>query len=262
MDSIGLIGFGGIGRAVLNTLTDELTVEPVLSGILVRAIKEPSAKLPFVTDITDLLGRHPRVVVECAGHEAVHMYGEKVLCGGADLLIISTGALADSGLLASLRRAARSAGSRVIIPAGAVGGMDALCAARLAGLHSVKYRARKPPRAWMGSSVTDKIDLSQLKEPRVIYRGTAREAALAYPKNSNVAATIALAGLGFDETEVELIADPTVSGNIHELDVKAESGDFSVSLVGKPSASNPRTSMLTAYSVVRTLLNLDEAVVV
>lgn len=262
MDSIGLIGFGGIGKAVLSTLMGEATVEPVLTGILVRAIEEQPAELPFVTDIADFLARRPRVVVECAGHEAVHSYGEKVLCAGSDLLIISTGALADSDLLASLRSAARTTGRRVLIPAGAVGGVDALCAARLAGLQRVQYRGRKPPRAWQGSSVTDEMDLGQVKEPRVIYRGTAREAALAYPKNSNVAATVALAGLGFDKTEVELIADPTISGNIHELDVKAESGDFSIALAGKPSASNPRTSMLTAYSVVRTLLNFDEAIVV
>lgn len=262
MDSVGLIGFGGIGKAVLSRLTDEMTVEPVLAGILVRAIDEQSADLPFVTDIEDLLRRGPRVVVECAGHEAVRRFGEKVLSSGVDLLIVSTGALADDELLARLRSAARGAGSRVIIPAGAVGGVDALSAARLAGLESVKYRGRKPPRAWQGSPTTEEMDLSQLEGPRVIYRGTAREAALAFPKNSNVAATVALAGLGFDDTEVELIADPTVSSNIHELDVRAESGDFSIALSGKPFAGNPRTSMLTAYSIVRTLLNLDEAIVI
>ena len=262
MDSIGLIGFGGIGRAVFDTLKENATGELDLTGILVRAIDEPSANLPFVTDIGEFLERRPRVVVECAGHGAVRRYAEKVLSGGADLIIVSTGALADAALLASLRSAAREAGTRLLIPAGAVGGVDALSAARLAGLRSVQYRGRKPPRAWKGSAVADEVALDALEAPRVLYRGTAREAALAYPKNSNVAATVALAGLGFDETEVELIADPTVSSNIHELEVKAESGDFSIALMGKPSADNPRTSMLTAYSVVRTLLNLDETVVI
>ena len=262
MDAIGLIGFGGIGHAVLETLTDQLSTEAPLTGILVRTTENQSPNLPFVTDISEFLGRHPRLVVECAGHEAVRNYGAEVLGSGADLIVVSTGALADPELLASLRRAAHDAGSRLIIPAGAVGGIDALRAAHLAGIASVRYRGRKPPRAWQGSTATDGIDLERLEEPMVIYRGTAREAALAFPKNSNVAATVALAGLGFDETDVELIADPSVTGNIHEIDVQAESGDFTVALTGKPSASNPRTSMLTAYSIVRTLLNLDAGVVI
>lgn len=262
MDAIGLIGFGGIGRAVLETLTDQLSAEPPLTGILVQAIENQSANLPFVTDISEFLGRQPRLVVECAGHAAVRDYGEKVLSSGADLIVVSTGALAHPELLASLRLAAREAGSRLIIPAGAVGGIDALRAARLAGIASVRYRGRKPPRAWQGSSAAESIDLDRLEEPTVIYRGTAREAALAFPKNSNVVATVALAGCGFDDTQVELIADPSVTSNIHEIDVRAESGDFTIALTGKPSASNPRTSMLTAYSIVRTLLNLDAAVVI
>jgi aspartate dehydrogenase len=262
MDAFGLIGFGGIGHAVLEALTDQMSTEPPLTGILVRTLEIQSANIPFIVDIYGFLERRPRLVVECAGHQAVRNYGEKVLSSGADLIVASTGALADPELLASLRLAARDAGSRLIIPAGAVGGIDALRAARLAGLASVRYRGRKPPMAWQGSTATDGIDLAGLEEPTVIYRGTAREAALAFPKNSNVAATVTLAGLGFDETEVELIADPTVGGNVHEIDVRASTGDFSIALTGKPSASNPRTSMLTAYSIVRTLLNLDEAVVI
>lgn len=262
MDAIGLIGYGGIGRAVLETLANEAAADAVPAGILVRSIENQSAKLPFVADIDEFLRRQPRLVVECAGHAAVRDYGEKVLSSGADFIAVSTGALAEPELLASLRRAARDAGSRLIIPAGAVGGIDALRAARLAGLDSVTYRGRKPPMAWQGSTVTDGLNLERLNEPLVIYRGTAREAALAFPRNSNVAATVALAGRGFDETEVELIADPSVDSNIHEIDVRAETGDFTIALAGKPSASNPRTSMLTAYSIVRTLLNLDEAVVI
>ncbi len=262
MDAIGLIGFGGIGHAVVETLTDRMSGAPPLTGILVRTIDNKSANLPFLTDIVEFLGRNPRLVVECAGHEAVRDYGAEVLGSGADLIVVSAGALADPELLASLRLAAQDAGSRLIVPAGAVGGIDALRAANLAGIASVRYRGRKLPRAWQGSTATDGIDLDRLEEPTVIYRGTARQAALAFPKNSNVAATVALAGLGFDETDVELIADPSVTGNIHEIEVRAESGDFTITLTGKPSASNPRTSMLTAYSVVRTLLNLDEAVVI
>jgi len=96
----------------------------------------------------------------------------------------------------------------------------------------------------------------------VVYRGSAREAALLFPKNTNAVAAVALAGLGFEDTEVELIADPTVSANIHEIDAEAVSGDLSIRLEGRPSADNPRTSMLTAFSVTRALLNYDGSVVI
>lgn len=262
MEPIGLIGYGGIAKTVLSKLKDEVDDESVVTGILVRAIHAQADDLPFVTDVSELLRRGPRVVVECAGHEAVSRYGAEVLEAGVDLVLVSTGALADADVYDRLQGAAREGRSRLILPAGAVGGVDALVSARLAGLHSVTYRGRKPPEAWKGPSVNGGTDYSDLTEPKVIYRGTARDAALSFPKNSNVAATVALAGLGFDETAVELIADPTVGANVHEIDVKAESGDFSISLMGKQSASNPRTSMLTAYSIVRTLLNLERAVVI
>ncbi len=261
MDPIGFIGYGGIAKTVLSKLEDELEDKPFVSGILVRALDGRAEDLPFVTELSELLRRGPRIVVECAGHEAVFRYGADVLEAGVDLVVVSTGALADADVYDRLREAARKGKSRLILPAGAVGGIDALVSARLAGLHSVTYRGRKPPGAWQGPT-SGGTDEGELTEPKVIYRGTAREAALSYPKNSNVAATVALAGLGFDETAVELIADPNVGGNVHEIDVQAESGDFSVSLMGKQSASNPRTSMLTAYSIVRTLLNLDRAIVI
>ena len=262
MDPIGLIGFGGIGQAVVAKLEDEVDGKPNIAGILVRARDGRVPRLPFVTDLSALLDRRPRVVAECAGHEAVRRYGEDVLRGGVDLIVVSTGALADPALHDRLHRAARHGGCRLILPAGAVGAVDALSAARHAGLERVRYRSRKPPRAWKGTPAEDAVDLDALQVPRVIYQGSARQAARLYPKNSNAAATVALAGLGFEQTEVELIADPTVSSNIHEIEAEAASGNLSITLAGKPSTANPRTSMLTAYSVVRALLSYDRPVAI
>ena len=134
--------------------------------------------------------------------------------------------------------------------------MDALVAARLSGLTKVRYCSRKPPGAWLGTLAESVCDLDHLKEATVFYRGTAREAALHYPKNANVAATVALAGLGFDKTEVELCADPHTSRNTHEIEVRAKAGNFQIVLEGLPSLENPKTSALTAFSVIRGLANL------
>jgi aspartate dehydrogenase len=96
----------------------------------------------------------------------------------------------------------------------------------------------------------------------VLYRGTAGEAALLYPQNANVAAAVALAGLGFEKTEVELVADPEAPGNVHEIEAEGAAGRFAIQLQGKPSRSNPKTSALAALSVARALINLDATIVI
>jgi aspartate dehydrogenase len=133
---------------------------------------------------------------------------------------------------------------------------------RIGGLASVRYRSRKPPAAWRGSPGEKVVDLGKLEEPAVLYRGTAREAALLYPQNANVAAAVALAGLGFEQTEVELVADPAAPGNVHEIEVEGAAGRFAIELQGKPSRTNPKTSALAALSVARALLNEQAMIVI
>jgi aspartate dehydrogenase len=165
-------------------------------------------------------------------------------------------------LLKSLRSAAQDGNAHILLPAGAIGGIDAIAAMRAGGLHLVRYRSRKPPAAWRGSPAEKVADLGALTARTVLYRGNAGEAALLYPQNANVAAAIALAGLGFEATEVELVADPEAPGNVHEIEVEGAAGRFVIQLQGKPSRSNPKTSALAALSVARALLNLDATIVI
>jgi aspartate dehydrogenase len=164
--------------------------------------------------------------------------------------------------LQNLKAAAERGNSRILLPAGAIGGVDAIAAMRLGGLHAVRYRSRKPPAAWRGSPAEKIADLDALKERTVLYRGRAGEAALLYSQNANVAAAVALAGLGFDKTEVELVADPTAPGNVHEIEAEGLAGRFAITLQGRPSRTNPKTSALAALSVARALLNLDASIVI
>ena len=121
MEAIGFIGFGGIAESVLTTLKDEVEGELNIAGILVREAKGRPEQLPFVADLAKLINRRPRVIAECASHEAVRSYGEDVLRSGVDLIVVSTGALADSALYDRLQTAAYDAGSKLILPSGAIG---------------------------------------------------------------------------------------------------------------------------------------------
>jgi len=264
--SAGLIGYGGIARDVIAALG------AAASGVKVAAVlcrpgrtAQARAALPgieIVVSLDDLLARIPNVVAEVAGQQAVADYGAEILRRGFNLLVISIGALAEAKLLASLKAAARDGGSRLFLPAGAIGGLDAIAAMRVSGLNAVRYRSGKRPAAWRGSPAEKVADLDKLTGRTVLYRGTAGEAALLYPQNANVAAAVALAGLGFEATEVELVADPQAPGNVHEIEAEGAAGRFAIQLQGKPSRSNPKTSALAALSVARALINLDAAIVI
>jgi aspartate dehydrogenase len=264
--AIGLIGYGGIARDVVAALR-EFGTGATIVGALCRPGRSAQAKtalgdIRIVETLADLIALRPTIVAEVAGQPAVAEYADKILRNGIDCLVISVGALADPKLLERLKAAAHDGGSRLVLPAGAIGGIDAIAAMRVGGLTSVKYRSRKPPAAWRGSPAEKVADLEKLTGRTVLYRGTAGEAALLYPQNANVAAAVALAGLGFDATEVELVADPAAPGNVHEIEAEGAAGRFAIQLQGKPSKTNPKTSALAAPSVARALMNLDAAIVI
>lgn len=264
-ERIALIGYGAIGVAVHRLLRahagHEVEVVAILVRDRVRALSEAPEEAPLLVDtLPGLLGRHPTLVVECAGHDAVDAHGEAVLQAGIDLLMVSVGALADARRQQALVSAARNSRRKLILPSGAIGGIDWLSAARTAGLQQVTYRSRKPPQAWAGSAEDDKLNLAGLTQATLFFRGSAREAALHYPRNANVAATIALATLGFDDTQVELMADPHVTANIHEVDAQGAGGRMALRLEGVADARNPRSSVMTAHSVVRAILNRSASV--
>lgn len=249
---VGLIGNGGIARACRASLAAELIAFTTLSRT--DAGLEPHDG-QLVGSLDELLATRPDIVVECAGHGAVRDHAQRVLEAGIPIIIVSIGALADAELHGRLRTTAAQTGASLLLVPGAIGGLDALEAARIGGLDSVRYRASKPTRAWQGTAAETMINLDQIDQPTTFYTGSAREAALTFPQNSNVAAAIALAGVGFEETRVELVADPLSACNVHEIAFEGGDGRCRIEIEGNPSPDNPKTSMLTAHSVARTLLD-------
>jgi aspartate dehydrogenase len=265
---LGIIGCGGIAELVLTTLAREIAAPLAQLSLLVkpqsaaRAVAlletcdhELAASSAVHTGLSEFLADRPDIVAECASHGAVSDYGPAILESGRDLIVISIGALSNDALRQRLMQAAQTGGGRLILPSGAIGGVDALAAARLSGLESVVYTGRKPPLAWRGTPAERLVALDSLREATVFFEGSARKAAEDYPFNANVAAALALAGIGLDATKVRLVADPAIKRNVHEFAVSAGCGDFSVRLEGRPSPANPKTSLMAGYSVARELLN-------
>ena len=261
---MALIGYGAIGQIVAGALRDRSGL--TLVGVLTRerSANRVAAELgPCVrvtVGATELLALQPDIVVECAGHAALHEHGEALLRGGVDLLIASVGALADQALEDRLRAAADSCGSRILISAGALAGLDALGAARRAGLDMVEYVGRKTPQAWRDTRAAELVDLDRVTAPTVFFEGSARQAALEFPQNANVVAAVALAGLGFDRTRVRLIVDPGEARNQHSVHASGAFGELSTNVVARTLATNPKTSMLAPWSLVRALDHLVDTV--
>ncbi|MEM8741365.1 MAG: aspartate dehydrogenase [Pseudomonadota bacterium] len=260
---LGMIGFGSIGRSLAEMLGEEpvcqftLLVRPGRAEEADHQLADlaPGLACRVVTDLTELISARPELVVECAGQPALDAMAATLLQSGIDLVPASVGALADPDLAERLEAAAELGGAQIFLPAGAVGGIDLLAALAPAGGLSVTYRGSKPPAAWAGSPATEGCNLNALVSPKIIFAGSAREAARRFPKNANVAAIIALAGAGLDDTHVELIADPNAIANRHSFRADSPLGRFEVSIENQPSAANPRTSQATAMSLMRAVRN-------
>ena len=255
MVDVVLIGYGAIGQAIYHRLQGSTLVN--VSHVVVRPqrVADVQATLARDTLAVDAVPQEARLALECAGHEALTTHVLGALEKGVECAVMSVGALSDPGLPEKLADAASAGKTQVHLLAGAIGGIDALAAARQAGLTEVTYTGRKPPRGWQGSAAESVVSLATLTKAAVIFEGSARDAARLYPKNANVAATVALASLGLDACRVRLIADPAVLDNIHEIVARGEFGEMCVTLRGKPLADNPKTSALTVLSALRFLHN-------
>jgi aspartate dehydrogenase len=206
----------------------------------------------------DALADHAHIVIECTPSELLAQIAEPALKAGKRLIVLSVG-----GLLANphLEQIAARHGGQILVPTGALIGLDAVIAAAEGTIHSVRMITRKPPPGLLGAPylVENNIDISDVKAPLRVFSGTAREAAKGFPANLNVAAALSLAGIGPDRTVLEIWADPTVTRNTHRIEVDSDSASFSMTIENIPS-ENPRTGRITALSVIALLRKLSASV--
>ena len=262
MKKVALIGYGAIARIALGKIVEHDPDEQIkVVGVLVRKNRKEEARsalkssIAVVTSIEELIRLSPNVIAECAGQGAIREYAETVLSSGIDLIIISTGALADEELRNKLTSICARNNSRLLMPSGAIAGIDGLSSLKIGRLKSVLYTSTKPPMAWQGTPAAEEFDLVNINERTELFKGPAREAARLYPKNANLAATVALAGLGMDETQILLVADPGVAPiNVGRIDAEGEFGKLTVECRGMPAPDNPKTSATTALSLAHAIL--------
>lgn len=256
-DLVGIAGLGTTGRALAQAL-DRGELPGMRLGAV--AVRDPSTASQWMrehlsspvecVDFGTLAERNDWVI-ECAPSRLVREIAEPALRHGRKVVILSAGALLDAPDLLDL---ARERGGQLIVPTGALLGLDAVCAAREGKIHSVTMITRKPIAGLQGAPLLleQGIDISDLKEPLCVYRGSARGAARGFPANVNVAVALSLAGIGPDQTEVQVWADPTVTRNTHSIEVDADSASFRMTIENIPS-ENPKTGRITALSLIACL---------
>jgi len=260
--SIGIVGCGAIGRALLNAAgAGKITL--AVAGVTSRSEKNAREflatlrKPPPYLDLTKLIAESD-LVIEAAGGRVVFDLCEKVFAAGKDLMVISVGALLDHP---EIIEAARGRGRRLFIPSGAIAGLDGIKSACAGEVSSITITTRKPPQGLDGAPylIERGISLAGLKEEREIFSGTAREACRGFPANVNVTAAVSLAGIGPERTRVRILAVPGLQRNCHDVEVEGEFGRLAVHIENVPS-ENPRTGKLTALSIIRSIEDAFDSV--
>jgi aspartate dehydrogenase len=249
---VAIVGLGPIGRKVAQALDegiDGLTLSAVAVSHpdkhrdFLATLRQPPAIRPIdeLVEVADL-------VIECAPSHLVEAIVGPFVSRGKTAIVLSAGALLRHDHLIAL---ARRHGGQIVVPTGALIGLDAVTAAAEGKINSVRMVSRKPLRGFAGAPyvVERGIDVENLTEATKIFEGPAREAATGFPANLNVAVALSLAGIGPDRTVIDVWADPAATRNQHRIEVDADSASFSMAIENIPS-DNPKTGRITALSVI------------
>lgn len=255
---VAVAGLGAVGLQVARKLSDGLPGFEI-GAIAVRDKDAARRKLGpnyAETPLVDLheLEQYADVVVECAPAAILREVVLPFVSVGKKAVVLSCGALLRNMDLVEM---AHENGGQIIVPSGALLGLDAVSAAAEGEIRSVRMTTRKPVSGLVGAPylVSNNIDIRDIKEPLRIFSGTAREAAVGFPANLNVAVALSLAGVGPDKTQLDIWADPALSRNTHQIEVDADSASFSMSIENIPT-DNPKTGRITALSVIAALRRL------
>lgn len=266
MRNIGLVGAGAIGSTIIDSIRTGSVPGHTLRSILARSHQLPElsrrvdARILVTDDEDRFFSSKLDLVIEAAGHEAATKLGVRALDIGASLYLLSVGVLADPEVRNALTKSARDKAVPIIIPSGAFAGFDGLRALRQAELAEVTYTSIRPPHAWDGTpgqaALHGRID----SQAHVFFDGNASEAARLFPKSANLVASIAIAGIGFEKTQVRLISDPLAQHDEGRIEARGPGAFLSLSMRGSAFDGTPKSSTITGHSVIAAILNSNECV--
>ncbi len=256
---VGVAGLGAIGRAVAMKLHRGEVLNVELAGVASRDHDKARAFLSQIgstapVETVEQLAARSDIVIECAPAAVFRDIAVAVLTQGKKLMALSAGQLLANEDLIGL---AERGGGQIIVPTGALIGLDAVTAAAEGEIRSVTMITRKPVNGLIGAPYLARhgIEIANLTAPLKVFAGTAREAALGFPENVNVVAALSLAGIGADRTTIEIWADPVLQRNVHRVVVDSDAARFEMSIENVPS-ENPKTGRITGLSVLAVLRKL------
>jgi len=250
--NLGIIGCGAIGTDVAKAADNMKEIKKIYLHDINKKVSEKlykTLKKAEIKGVKDFLG-DVDVVFEGASQQAVNEYAEQVLRAGKDLILMSVGSLFDDSFRRKLEKIARKKSCKIYVPSGAICGVDGILSANVGGLNEVTLVTTKPPESF-GKS----FDVRS-----VLFTGKARDAVKKFPSNINVAASLSLAGKGFEETKVQIVADPVVSRISHKILAHGNFGRLRVELENMPNPNNPSSSYMASLSAIATLRRIIDPI--
>lgn len=261
---VSIIGYGALGKILADGISRKLSHDYEIAGIWSRSIAKHAdelsrAGIPFYASFEELLADNTHYVIEIAGTQAVADYGFSVLQTGKNLIITSIGALANQKLYTALRQTAKNHNCKIHLTSGAVGGFDIFQSIRMMGPATARIDNFKAPDSLNGAPYLNGRPLPK-EQSILVFEGNAREAIAGFPKNVNVAVASALASVGVDEMQVSITSCPNQERNIHKITVQNATVTATVEVSSAPDPVNPKSSTVTAWSIIALLQNLADPV--
>lgn len=267
MKKVAVIGYGSIGKEIIASAKRQEILNAKIIAVfdkqsqVVNSVDNEYGDVHLFSDFNEFYNSQIYssldVIIECASKDAVREFGKKIIESKKDLIVLSVGAFSDKEFLAELQHLSTLNRTRILIPTGAIAGLDSIRSVRKY-LDSLTITTTKHPKSLAGAPFfkSSKIRLDDINSETVLFEGNASTAIELFPANVNVAVAVALAGVGLEKTHVKIMADPLISVNKHEIVAKGNFGEIHIVVRNIPSPTNPKTSYLASLSAIECLRSL------
>jgi len=255
---VGILGCGAIGSGIAKNIRSELKknccltalfdIEPRKSAELAKKLKLKNISKRSEADLL----KSCDLVVEAVNAPNTAKFIKNALTARKHVLAMSVGKLLKEQ---KFFRLAEKMNRSLLIPSGAIAGLDAIKAAGLAGFSSVTLTTRKPLSGFQGVKYLKEkgIILDHIRSETTLFEGDVDSAVRFFPQNINVAAALSLACNISKKIKIKIITSPHFKINSHEIDARGPFGRILTRTENVISPDNPKTSYLAILSGIQTL---------